>query len=161
METLAVATVECFTHGLIGVILHRLSAPYRKERLPLKVVFSSFIPNPVAAETILGIKLPPPQILLGGYVKVYDQKGDEEVVRLMAERLRALLSCDICIASSAGVGYGAVSVLFRGKMHVIRPPVWVDLRTATQREVLKRRNLAVKKTLKLIRDLIEGNNPPR
>ncbi len=161
METLAVATVECFTHGLIGTLLHRRSAPYRRDRLPLKVVFSSFIPHPVVAETVLGVRLPPPQILLGGYVKVYDQKGDEEVVRMLAERLKALLSCDICIASSAGVGYGAVSVLFRGKMHVIRSPVWVDLRTASEREVLKRRNLAVKKTLELVGSLIEGDYPTR
>jgi uncharacterized protein (UPF0254 family) len=154
-KPLKVASAECFTHGDIGKTLHLLSAPYAKKPLPLKVVYSSFVPSPEVFKKLFQAELPPPQLLLNGYIKLYTEEDDCRAATLMAKALKEMLGVDVAIASSAGVGRGCVAVLFGKRLYLLTSDVYADLITSTPREILKRKTSAVRKTIKLLKDLIE------
>lgn len=96
-----IATAECFTHGKIGRELHALAQNYEGdfsieyiENLDeygnfdyneLSVTCSLFIPTIEAVEKILNVKNPPKPMKLIKGIKVYDEKGDKLVSKIMAE----------------------------------------------------------------------------
>ena len=106
-STVTFASAECFTHGLIGIEVHRLSAPYVPGRLPVSVVASLFLPGVFAVRELLGVSLPSPICEVNG-VKVYDEEGNVKVVRALSRALHEKLKADISLSSSAGIGRGVI-----------------------------------------------------
>ena len=126
INMIKIATAECFTHGKIGRELHALAQNYngkigRKyiknsqctdfDYSQLSVTCSLFIPTIEAVKKILNVKNPPePNTLIKG-IKVYDEKGDLKVSKIMAEAVKKLTDCDIAIGTTAGVGRGGITII--------------------------------------------------
>jgi uncharacterized protein (UPF0254 family) len=146
MRTLKVATAECFTHCEIGKKLHLVSAPYSKYPLPLRVVFSSFIPSVEVAKRVLGVELPPPTVEVNG-IKVYTEEVDKEVTRLLAKGLVETFGVDVAIATSAGVGRGAITLWVEGEEETFTTEVEVDFTKATPEEIEMRKTDGVRKAI--------------
>ena len=122
-----IATAECFTQGKIGRELHALAQNYKGEfgsqyiknlekygdfdYNDLSVTCSLFIPTIEAVEKILNVKNPPKPLKLIKGIKVYDEAGDKNMSRIMAEAVRKLSDCDIAIGTTAGIGRGAISII--------------------------------------------------
>ncbi|HIP84812.1 MAG TPA: UPF0254 family protein [Methanothermococcus okinawensis] len=116
---LSVATAECFTHGRIGIILHKMAMGYEDVKghpyypifnRHIYVVASMFLPQRDAIRDILGVELPPVDYPYR-YAKVYDEKKDLQVAYLMAKGLKDKLRCNISIGTCAGVGRGGICIL--------------------------------------------------
>ena len=159
-STLTFASVECFTHCGIGIGIHRLSAPYVENRLPVSVVAVLFLPCVSSIREFLEVPLPIPLREVNG-VKVYSEEENVEVTRLLSRRLREKLNVDIALSSSAGIGRGVVSVLFRDKEFLIRTEVSLsDFPTISQQLVDRRREAGVTKGLECLKALITGSSLP-
>lgn len=159
-STLTFASVECFTHCEIGIGIHRLSAPYVKNRFPVSVVAVLFLPSIRSIKEFLEVPLPIPLYEVNG-VKVYSEEENVEVTRLLSRRLREKLNVDISLSSSAGIGRGVVSVLFRNREFLIRTEVSLsDFPVVSQHLVDKRRKEGVAKGLECLKALITGSSLP-
>ena len=53
---------------------------------------------------------PRPDNLIKG-IKVYDNAGDKEVSKIMAQAVMDLSNCDIAIGTTAGVGHGGICII--------------------------------------------------
>jgi len=156
-----VATAECFTHCQIAVRIHRLSAPYCKDRrMPVEVVWGGFFPNVESVKTILNLELPKPEYNLNG-IKVYNEENDLKVSFLICKKIKGLFSSHISIASSAGIGRGAVVINYKGEYFYLRSKHSVDLRKADKKKVLLRSRSAVERTIKSVESLIKGLPTPK
>ena len=134
---LSVATAECFTHGKIGVILHKMAMGYEDiKRCPyysifnnnIYVIASMFLPQKDVIECILDIKLPPPDYKYR-YAKVYNEKNDLKVAYLIAKGLKDKLGCNIAIGTTAGVGRGGICILTDSRRYLFTTDVYGNVLT--------------------------------
>jgi uncharacterized protein (UPF0254 family) len=167
-----IATAECFTHGEIGRELHALAQNYEgnfgckhienpadygdSDYNELSVTCSLFIPTIEAVVKILNVENPPePDKLIKG-IKVYDEKGDEKVSRIMAQAVRDMTGCDIAIGTTAGVGHGAISIITNEYEIMTNTDVYADLCENDSEALFQRSQNGIKKTLKIILLLLNG-----
>lgn len=157
-----IATAECFTQGKIGRELHALAQSYEGDfgckYLDLKdvcatdisVTCSLFIPTLEAVEKILNVENPPePKQLIKG-IKVYDEKGDAAVSRIMAQAVKDLSGCDIAIGTTAGIGRGGICILGDGYEITTTTDVHADLRENDSEALFKRSESGIRKTLEIM-----------
>ena len=161
-----IATAECFTHGKIGRELHALAQNYEGDfgceyienpkdygnfdYNELSVTCSLFIPTIEAVVKILNVENPPkPDKLIKG-IKVYDEKGDEAVSRIMAQAVKDLTECDIAIGTTAGVGRGGISIITDKYEITTTTDVYADLNELNSDDLFKRSESGIQKTLKII-----------
>ena len=168
-----IATAECFTHGEIGRELHALAQNYDgdfgckyiedpKEYgdfdcNDLSVTCSLFIPTIEAVKKILNVSNPPkPNTLIKG-IKVYDEKGDREVSKIMAEAVKEMSGCDIAIGTTAGVGRGAISIITDDYEIATTTDVYADLNELNSEDLFNRSQAGIKKTLEIILLFLNNN----
>jgi uncharacterized protein (UPF0254 family) len=161
-----IATAECFTHGEIGRELHALAQDYEgnfgckyienPERYgdfdynELSVTCSLFIPTIKAVKKILNVSNPPqPNTLIKG-IKVYDEKGDREVSKIMAKAVMKMSDCDMAIGTTAGVGHGAVTIITKNYEITAITDVYADLNELNSKDLYKRSQSGIRKTLEII-----------
>ena len=161
-----IATAECFTHGKIGRELHALAQGYEgnfgREYIKdikdygdfdyneLSVTCSLFIPTIEAVVKILNIKNPPkPDMLIKG-IKVYDEKGDKLVSKIMAQAVKDLSDCDIAIGTTAGIGHGGITIITDKYEITTITSVYADLSEKNSETLFKRSEDGIKKTLEII-----------
>ena len=161
-----IATAECFTHGEIGRELHALAQNYdgdfgcRYIENPekygdfdyneLSVTCSLFIPTIEAVKKVLNVANPPkPDNLIKG-IKVYDEKGDMEVSKIMAQAVKDMSGCNIAIGTTAGVGRGAISIVTDSHEIIALSDVYADLNELNSKELFNRSQSGIKKTLEII-----------
>ena len=161
-----IATAECFTQGKIGRELHALAQSYdgnfgceyiknpkdygEFDYNQLSVTCSLFIPTIEAVKKILNVKNPPkPNTLIKG-IKVYDEKGDIEVSKIMAKAVKKLSNADIAIGTTAGVGHGAITIITDEYEITTITDVYADLCEKNSIELYNRSQSGIKKTLKIL-----------
>ena len=161
-----IATAECFTHGKIGRELHALAQNYEDDfgceyvknlknygdfnYNDISVTCSLFIPTIEAVVKILNVKNPPkPDKLIKG-IKVYDEKGDKKVSKIMAQAVKDLSDCDIAIGTTAGIGHGGISIVTDDYEIMTTTDVYADLRENHSEELFQRSENGIKKTLEII-----------
>jgi len=167
---ISVATVECFTHGKIGMILHKMAMGYEDVKdhpyYPIfngniYVVASMFLPQRDVIKNILGIEIPPPDHPFK-YAKVYREERDLEVAYLMAKGLKEKVGCNISIGTTAGVGRGGICILTDRSKYLFTTDIYGNVLTGEN--LIERSEDGVSKTLdKLVEILhveykIKNNN---
>nr|WP_292746662.1 FeGP cofactor biosynthesis protein HcgF family protein [Methanobrevibacter sp.] len=96
------------------------------------------------------LKTPPqPNTLIKG-IKVYDEKGDLEVSRIMAESVKKLSDCDIAIRTTAGVGRGGITILTDEYQITTTTDIYADLNELNSEDLFNRSENGIKKTLKIL-----------
>ena len=157
-----IATAECFTHGKIGRELHALAQNYEGnfgmdyiknlqdygdfDYNELSVTCSLFIPTIEAVVKILNVENPPkPDKLIKG-IKVYDEKGDKLVSRIMAQAVKELSDCDIAIGTTAGVGRGGISIITDKYEITTTTDVYADLCEKDSENLFQRSEDGIRKT---------------
>ncbi len=161
-----IATAECFTHGKIGRELHALAQGYEgnfgREYIKnleeygtfdfneLSVTCSLFIPTIEAVVKILNIKNPPkPEMLIKG-IKVYDEKGDKLVSKIMAQAVKDLSDCDIAVGTTAGIGHGGISIITDTYEITTTTSVYADLSEKNSEILFKRSEDGIEKALEIL-----------
>ena len=161
-----IATAECFTQGKIGRELHALAQNYKSnfgceyiknpekygdfDYTQLSVTCSLFIPTIEAVKKILDVENPPePDNLIKG-IKVYDEKGDKTVSKIMAEAVKDMSDCDIGIGTTAGVGHGGISIITDKYIITTTTDFYADLNELNSDDLFKRSESGIEKTLKII-----------
>ncbi|WP_407392523.1 UPF0254 family protein [Methanobrevibacter sp.] len=167
-----IATAECFTHGKIGRELHALAQNYNGnfgceyinnpkeygdfDYNELSVTCSLFIPTIEAVEKILNVENPPkPDKLIKG-IKVYDEKGDKKVSRIMAQAVKDLSNCDMAIGTTAGVGRGGICIITDEYEILTTTDVYADLCENNSENLFQRSEDGIRKTLEIILLLLNG-----
>lgn len=161
-----IATSECFTQGKIGRELHALAQDYTGDfgceyiddpkkygdfdYTSLSVTCSLFIPTIEALTKILKVKNPPKPNKLIKDIKVYDEKGDKEVSKLMAQAVKDLSDCDIAIGTTAGIGKGGISIISDEYEITTTTDIFADLCENNSEELFQRSENGIKKTLEII-----------
>lgn len=160
-----IATAECFTHGKIGRELHALAQNYEGnfgmdyiknlqdygdfDYNELSITCSLFIPTIEAVVKILNVENPPkPDKLIKG-IKVYDEKGDKLVSRIMAQAVKDLSDCDIAIGTTAGVGRGGISIITDKYEITTTTDVYADLCENDSENLFRRSEDGIRKTLEI------------
>ncbi|WP_292461031.1 UPF0254 family protein [Methanothermococcus sp.] len=150
---ISIATAECFTHGKIGTIIHKIASGYDDVREHpyynyingnVYVMASMFIPLRYSAEKLLNINLPEPDYKYR-YAKAYSEKNDLKVAYLMAKGIKNMLNCDISIGTTAGVGRGGICILSDNNKHVFTTDVCGDL--INGKNIIERQKNGIEKTL--------------
>ncbi len=158
---ITVATAECFTHGKIGVLLHKMASGYDEVKKcnhykiingNIKIISSMFIPSKYGAEKLLNIDLPEPDYYYK-YAKAYSEKNDLKVAYLMAKGVKTILNCDISIGTTAGVGRGGICILTDYNVYSFTTNVYGNL--ITGENVLKRQKNGIEKTLDKFVEILE------
>ena len=161
-----IATAECFTQGKIGRELHALAQNYEgnfgREYIEnpkeygdfdyneLSVTCSLFIPTIEAVVKILNVENPPkPNKLIKG-IKVYDEKGDKLMSKIMAQAVKDLSDCDIAIGTTAGIGHGGISIITDEHEITTTTSVYANLCENNSETLFERSEDGIKKTLELI-----------
>lgn len=161
-----IATAECFTHGKIGRELHALAQGYEGnfgckyvknpkdygdfDYNELSVTCSLFIPTIEAVEKILNVENPPkPDKLIKG-IKVYDEKGDLKVSKIMAQAIKDLSECDIAIGTTAGIGRGAICIITDNYEISSTTDVYADLCENNSENLFQRSEDGIKKALEIV-----------
>ncbi len=167
-----IATAECFTHGKIGRELHALAQNYEGnfgceyienpkeygdfDYDELSVICSLFIPTIEAVVKILNVKNPPkPNKLIKG-IKVYDDEGDKAVSKIMAQAVKDISGSDISIGTTAGVGRGGICIITNEYEISTTTDVYADLCENNSENLFQRSQDGIKKTLKIILLLLNG-----
>ena len=159
---LSVATAECFSHGKIGIILHKMAMGYEdvKEHpyysifnKNIYVIASMFLPQKDVIESILGIKLPPTDYTYR-YAKVYTEKKDLEVAYLMAKGLKDKLKCNIAIGTTAGIGRGGICILTDYRKYLFTTDVYGNILTGEN--LVERSENGVSKTLNKLVEILRN-----
>lgn len=168
-----IATAECFTHGKIGRELHALAQNYEGnfgceyiknpedfgdvDYNELSVTCSLFIPTIEAVVKILNVENPPkPNELIKG-IKVYDEIGDKQVSKIMAQAVKDLSDCDIAIGTTAGVGRGGISIITDEYEITTTTDVYADLCENDSEELFKRSENGIEKALEITLLLLNNN----
>ncbi|MDO5848406.1 MAG: UPF0254 family protein [Methanobrevibacter sp.] len=161
-----IATAECFTHGKIGREIHALAQDYEGnfgrdyienpleygdfDYKTLSVNCSLFIPTIEAVQTILQVENPPePKELIKG-IKVYNEKQDLEVSKIMAEAVKKLTGCDIAIGTTAGIGRGGITIISDDFEISTTSDINADLRENNSENLFLRQESGIDKTLKIL-----------
>ncbi|MBE6500662.1 MAG: UPF0254 family protein [Methanobrevibacter thaueri] len=168
-----IATAECFTQGKIGRELHALAQNYQgnfgNEYIKsfseygdydynnLSVTCSLFIPTIEALEKVLNVKNPPkPDKLIKG-IKVYDEKGDKTVSKIMAQAVKGLSDCDISIGTTAGIGRGGICIITDDYEIITTTDVYADLCENDSEKLFQRCENGIRKTLEILLLLLNNN----
>ena len=158
---ISVATAECFTHGRIGVILHKMAMGYEDVKghsyysifnKNIYVIASMFLPQRGAIKNILDIELPPPDYSYR-YAKVYNEKNDLKVAYLMARGLKDKLKCNITIGTTAGVGRGGICILTDRNRYLFTTDVYGNVLTGEN--LIERSEDGVCKTLNKLVEVLQ------
>ena len=161
-----IATAECFTQGKIGRELHALAQNYKSnfgceyiidpyeygdfDCTQLSVTCSLFIPTIEAVKKILNVENPPePDNLIKG-IKVYDEAGDMNVSKIMAEAVKDMSDCDIAVGTTAGVGHGGISIITDNYIITTTTDVYADLNELNSEDLFNRSQSGIKKALEII-----------
>ena len=161
-----IATAECFTQGKIGRELHAIAQGYEGdfgreyiENLEsygdfdyneLSVTCSLFIPTVEAVVKILNVENPPkPDKIIKG-IKVYDEKGDLNVSKIMARAVKDLTDCDIAIGTTAGIGRGGICIVTNKYEISTTTDVYADLCENKSDELFQRSQNGIKKALEIL-----------
>ena len=161
-----IATAECFTQGKIGRELHALAQNYKSnfgceyiidpyeygdfDCTQLSVTCSLFIPTIEAVKKILNVENPPePDNLIKG-IKVYDEAGDMNVSKIMAEAVKDMSDCDIAVGTTAGVGHGGISIITDNYIITTTTDVYADLNELNSEDLFNRFQSGIKKALEII-----------
>ncbi|HIQ38708.1 MAG TPA: UPF0254 family protein [Methanothermococcus okinawensis] len=159
---LSVATAECFTHGRIGVILHKMAMGYEDVKghpyypifnKNIYVIASMFLPQRDVIESILDIKLPPSDYTYR-YAKVYNEKKDIEVAYLMAKGLKDKLRCNIAIGTTAGIGRGGICILTDNRRYLFTTDVYGNILTG--KNLVERSENGISKTLNKLVEILSN-----
>ena len=167
-----IATAECFTQGKIGRELHAIAQNYDgnfgREYVKnleeygdfnyneLSVTCSLFIPTIEAVEKILNVKNPPkPHKLIKG-IKVYDEKGDIDVSKIMAHAVKELTGCDIAIGTTAGIGRGGICIITDKCEISTTTDTYADLCEKNSADLFQRSQNGITKTLEILLLLLNG-----
>ena len=167
-----IATAECFTHGKIGRELHALAQNYKGDfgceyindigkygdfdYDELSVTCSLFIPTIEAVIKILNVKNPPePDMLIKG-IKVYDEKGDKKVSKIMAQAVRNLSDCDVAIGTTAGIGRGGICIITNEYEIITTTDIYADLSENDSKTLFKRSESGINKAIEIILLLLNG-----
>lgn len=168
-----IATAECFTHGKIGRELHAIAQNYNGnfgtdyieepekygdfDYNQLSVTCSLFIPTIEAVKKILNVENPPkPKKLIKG-IKVYDEKGDLEVSKIMAEAVKKLSDCDISIGTTAGIGRGGITIITNEYEIQTTTDIYADLNELNSEDLFNRSEDGIKKTLEILLLFLNDN----
>ena len=161
-----IATAECFTQGKIGRELHALAQGYTDsfgcdhienpkkygdfDYGTLSVTCSLFIPTIEAVEKILNVKNPPePDNLIKG-IKVYDEKGDKIMSKIMAQAVKDMTDCDIAIGTTAGVGRGGITIITDRHEITTTTDIYADLNKMDSDDLFNRSESGINKSLEII-----------
>ncbi|WP_458454613.1 UPF0254 family protein [Methanobrevibacter sp.] len=161
-----IATAECFTHGKIGRELHALAQNYNGnfgceyidnpkdygdfDYNEISVTCSLFIPTIEAVVKILNVENPPKPDKLIKNIKVYDEKGDKKVSKIMAQAVKNISDCDIAIGTTAGVGRGGICILTDEYEIITATNVFADLNENNSEKLFQRSENGIRKTLEII-----------
>ena len=150
---LSIATAECFTHGKIGTIIHKIASGYDEVKEHpyyqyingnVKVMASMFIPSKYRAEKLLNVELPEPDYAYE-YAKAYSEENDLKVAYLMAKGIKNILNCDIAIGTTAGVGRGGICILTDNNKYVFTTDIQGDL--IKGKNIIQRQKNGIEKTI--------------
>jgi uncharacterized protein (UPF0254 family) len=158
---LSIATAECFTHGKIGTIIHKIASGYDEVKEHpyynyingnVYVMASMFIPLRYSAEKLLNINLPDPDYKYK-YAKAYSEKNDLKVAYLMAKGIKDVLNCDMAIGTTAGVGRGGICILTDRNKYLFTTDVYGDL--INRKNIIERQKNGVEKTLDKLIEILK------
>lgn len=158
-----IATAECFTHGKIGREIHALGQNYKGNfgldyiknpedygDFDLSLICALFIPTISAVKTILKVENPPePEVLIKG-IKVYDEQGDKQVAKIMAEAVKNQTKSDIAIGTTAGIGKGGIAIVSDDFEIIATSDVEADLRQNNSEQLYLRQENGIEKTLAIL-----------
>ena len=168
-----IATAECFTQGKIGRELHSIAQNYEGNfgneyiKNPkeygdfnygeISVTCSLFIPTIEAVKKILNVENPPKPKNLIKDIKVYDEKGDKKISRIMAQAVKELSDCDIAIGTSAGIGHGAITIISDEYEIITTTDVYADLNENNSEDLFNRSQHGIQKALIITLLLLNSN----
>ena len=161
-----IATAECFTQGKIGRELHAIAQGYEgdfgREYIEdlesygdfdyneLSVTCSLFIPTIEAVTKILNIENPPkPDKLIKG-IKVYDERGDLKVSKIMARAVKDMTDCDIAIGTTAGIGRGGICIFTDECEISTTTGIYADLYENNSSDLFQRSQDGIRKVLEIL-----------
>ena len=167
-----IATAECFTQGKIGRELHAIAQGYEgdfgREYIEdlesygdfdyneLSVTCSLFIPTIEAVTKILNIENPPkPDKLIKG-IKVYDERGDLKVSKIMARAVKDMTDCDIAIGTTAGIGRGGICIFTDECEISTTTGIYADLYENNSSDLFQRSQDGIRKVLEILLLLLNG-----
>ena len=167
-----IATAECFTQGKIGRELHAIAQGYEGEfgrdyvknleeygdfdYNELSITCSLFIPTIEAVVKILNVENPPkPDKLIKG-IKVYDEKGDLNVSKIMARAVKDLTDCNIAVGTTAGIGRGGICIISEKYEISTTTDIYADLCENNSDDLFKRSENGIGKALEILLLLLNG-----
>ena len=161
-----IATAECFTQGKIGRELHALAQNYEGnfgnnyiENIKeygnfdynnLSVTCSLFIPTIEAVKKVLNIENPPKPKKLIKDIKIYDEKGDKAMSKIMAQSIKDLTNCDIAIGTTAGIGRGGICIITNEYEITTTTDIYADLYEKDSEKLFQRCENGIEKTLEVL-----------
>lgn len=167
-----IATAECFTQGKIGRELHAIAQGYEGDfgrdyvknleeygdfdYNELSITCSLFIPTIEAVVKILNVENPPkPDKLIKG-IKVYDEKGDLNVSKIMARAVKDLTDCNIAVGTTAGIGRGGICIISEKYEISTTTDIYADLCENNSDDLFKRSENGIEKALEILLLLLNG-----
>lgn len=99
---------------------------------------------------------PKPKKLIKG-IKVYDEKGDLEVSKIMAEAVKKLSGCDIAIGTTAGIGRGGIAIISDEYEIITTTNTYADLNELDSEDLFNRSEDGIKKTLEILLLFLNNN----
>ena len=167
-----IATAECFTQGKIGRELHAIAQGYEGDfgrdyvknleeygdfdYNELSIICSLFIPTIEAVVKILNVENPPkPDKLIKG-IKVYDEKGDLNVSKIMARAVKDLTDCNIAVGTTAGIGRGGICIISEKYEISTTTDIYADLCENNSDDLFKRSENGIEKALEILLLLLNG-----
>lgn len=167
-----IATAECFTQGKIGRELHAIAQGYEGDfgrdyvknlekygdfdYNELSITCSLFIPTIEAVVKILNVENPPkPDKLIKG-IKVYDEKGDLNVSKIMAHAVKDLTDCNIAVGTTAGIGRGGICIISEKYEISTTTDIYADLCENNSDDLFKRSENGIEKALEILLLLLNG-----
>lgn len=184
---ITIATAECFTHGILAREIHAIAQNYednfsssywglinkvQKDCLKdailedkcsifdlneLSVSCGLFIPTLDAVKSILMIENPIEPLKLIKGIKVYDDGGDREMSILMAEATKKLSNSHIGIGTTAGVGYGGISIVDDDVIINTSSDVSANLIETNSNNLYARQKSGIEKTLEILIYYLNNN----
>ena len=167
-----IATAECFTQGKIGRELHAIAQGYEGDfgrdyvknlekygdfdYNELSITCSLFIPTIEAVVKILNVENPPkPDKIIKG-IKVYDEKGDLNVSKIMAHAVKDLTDCNIAVGTTAGIGRGGICIISEKYEISTTTDIYADLCENNSDDLFKRSENGIEKALEILLLLLNG-----
>lgn len=187
LKMITIATAECFTHGILAREIHALAQDYEDnfashylnlitaaqndcledgilkgnhslfDLKNLSVSCGLFIPTLDAVKSVLKIENPTEPLGLLKGIKIYDDAGDIEMSKLMAESVKKISSSDIGIGTTAGIGYGGMAIVDDDMIISTSSDVSADLINANSNDLYLRQKSGIEKTLKILVYYLNGD----